>query len=577
MLTRLLRAHLAPYARPLTAVASLQLVGAVASLYLPSMSADIIDRGIATGDVPHILRTGGWMLLVSVLQMVCLIAAVSLGARAAMGFGRDLRAAIFRRVGEFSGREIAGFGVSSLITRSTNDVQQVQNLVLMTCTMLVAAPIMCVGGVITAVREDPGLAWVMAVSLGVLTVAVVQIARRMLPRFRAMQVLIDGVNRVLREQIIGIRVVRAFVREGHEAERFARANAELTRTARRAGRSMALLFPIVMLVLNVSGVAVVWFGAVRADAGQIQIGTLTAFLSYLLQILMSVMMAAYMLLMVPRAAACAERVMQVLDAPPSVAPAARPVTELRGPGDLELRAVRFQYPGAARPVLGGITFRAEAGRTTAVIGGTGSGKTTLVSLVPRLLDVTGGSVLVDGVDVRDLDQELLWSRIGLVPQKPYLFSGTVATNLRHGRPDATAEELWAALEVAQARDFVASLPGGLDAPIAQGGTNVSGGQRQRLAIARAVVKRPRIYLFDDAFSALDSGTDARLRAALRPVTADAAVVVVAQRVSTIVDADQIVVLEDGAIAGIGTHGRLLETCPTYAEIAESQLMPGPVG
>jgi ATP-binding cassette subfamily B protein len=429
---------------------------------------------------------------------------------------------------------------------------------------------MCVGGVIMALREDLGLSWLMLVSVPVLVLAIGLIIRRMVPQFRSMQTRIDAVNRVLREQIGGVRVVRAFVREPYETDRFGAANTDLTATALRVGRLQALIFPIVMLVLNASSVAVLWFGAFRVDAREIQIGALTAFLNYLMQILMSVMMATFMLMMVPRAAVCAERIVEVLDTETSVAPARRPVIELPYHGLLELRDVRFQYPGAAAPVLRDISFRAEAGRTTAIIGSTGAGKTTLLSLVPRLFDVTGGAVEVDGVDVRELDEDLLWSRIGIVPQRPYLFSGTVASNLRYGNPDATDSELWACLEIAQGRDFVEAMPDGLYAPIAQGGTNVSGGQRQRLAIARALVRRPEIYLFDDSFSALDLGTDARLRAALRPVTADAAVVIVAQRVSTIVDADQIIVLEGGAIVGVGTHAELLGTCPTYAEIVESQ-------
>jgi ATP-binding cassette subfamily B multidrug efflux pump len=574
MLTRLLRTYLRPYRRPLTAVVLLQLVGTMASLYLPSLNADIIDKGIAKGDTDYILGTGGWMLLVSGVQIACSIAAVYFGARTAMSFGRDVREALFRRVGEFSGREVAQFGAPSLITRNTNDVQQVQMLVVLTCTMLVAAPIMCAGGVIMALREDLGLSWLMLVSVPVLVVAIGLIIRKMIPQFREMQTRIDAVNRVLREQITGIRVVRAFVREPYEVRRFGEANADLTATALRAGRLMVMIFPTVMLVLNASSVAVLWFGAARVDAGQIEIGALTAFLNYLMQILMSVMMATFMLIMVPRAAVCAERIGEVLDTESSVRPPTSPITRVHGRGDLELRDVRFQYPGAAAPVLRDISLRAEAGLTTAIIGSTGAGKTTLLSLVPRLFDVTGGAVLVDGADVRDLDPDLLWSRIGLVPQKPYLFSGTVASNLRYGNPDATDEELWECLEIAQARDFVDEMPGGLDAPIAQGGTNVSGGQRQRLAIARALVRRPEIYLFDDSFSALDLGTDARLRAALRPVTADAAVVIVAQRVSTIVDADQIIVLEDGEIVGSGRHAELLGSCPTYTEIVESQLAVG---
>ncbi|WP_422745307.1 ABC transporter ATP-binding protein [Micromonospora sp. WMMD754] len=570
MLIRLLRTHLRPYRRLLAAVVALQFVGTMASLYLPSLNADIIDRGVARGDTDQILRTGGWMLVVSLLQIACSIAAVYLGAKTAMGFGRDVRRAIFGHVNRFSAREVARFGAPSLITRNTNDVQQVQMLVLLSCTMLVAAPIMSVGGVVMALREDVGLSWLMLVCVPVLAVALGLIIRRMVPGFRLMQTRIDTVNRVLREQITGIRVVRAFVREPYETDRFQGANADLTATALRIGRLQALIFPIVMLVLNVSSVAVLWFGAARVDSGEIQVGALTAFLQYLMQILMAVMMATFMLMMVPRAAVCAERIEEVLDTDSSVVPAADPVTEVAGRGELELRGAGFQYPGATAPVLRDISFRARPGRTTAIIGSTGAGKTTLLTLIPRLVDPTAGAVLVDGVDVRDLAPDELWRRIGLVPQRPYLFSGTVASNLRYGNPDATDADLWAALEIAQARDFVAEMPGGLEAPIAQGGTNVSGGQRQRLAIARALVRKPEIYLFDDSFSALDLGTDARLRAALKPVTADAAVVIVAQRVSTIVDADQIIVLEDGGVVGMGRHEELLENCPTYAEIVASQ-------
>ncbi|PWU52975.1 multidrug ABC transporter ATP-binding protein [Micromonospora sp. S4605] len=570
MLIRLLRDHLRPYHRALNAVVLLQFVGTMASLYLPSLNADIIDLGVARGDTDYILRTGGWMLLVSLAQIVCSIGAVHLGARTAMGFGRDVRAAIFTHVNRFSAREVARFGAPSLITRNTNDVQQVQMLVLMSCTMLVAAPIMSVGGVVMALREDVGLSWLMLVSVPVLAVTLGLVTRRMVPGFRLMQTRIDAVNRVLREQITGIRVVRAFVREPYETRRFATVNADLTATALQTGRLMALVFPVVMLVLNLSSVAVLWFGAQRVDAGAIQVGALTAFLQYLMQILMAVMMATFMLMMVPRAAVGAERIVEVLDTDSSVLPPAAPVTEVPTRGELELRGVRFQYPGAAEPVLRDVSFRVTAGTTTAIVGSTGAGKTTLLSLIPRLVDATAGAVLVDGVDVRELAPDELWRRIGLVPQRPYLFTGTVASNLRYGNPDATDAELWAALEIAQARDFVAAMPEGLAAPIAQGGTNVSGGQRQRLAIARALVRRPEIYLFDDSFSALDLGTDARLRAALRPVTADAAVVIVAQRVSTIVDADQIIVLENGGVVGVGRHEQLLKTCPTYAEIVASQ-------
>ncbi|HEY9411805.1 MAG TPA: ABC transporter ATP-binding protein [Jiangellaceae bacterium] len=570
MLIRLLRTHLRPYRRWLLAVVVLQLIGTLASLYLPSLNADIIDDGIAKGDTGFILTTGGWMLTVSLLQIACAIGAVYFGARTAMAFGRDVRAAVFHRVGDFSAREVGQFGAPSLITRNTNDVQQVQMLVMMSCTLLVAAPIMMVGGVIMALREDLELSWLLLVCVPILIIGIGLIASRMVPEFRAMQVRIDSVNRVLREQITGIRVVRAFVRERFEARRFAGANAELTETALRVGRLMAMMFPFVMLVFNASSVAVLWFGGHRIEADEMQVGALTAFLAYLMQILMSVMMATFMLVMVPRAAVCAERITQVLDTDSSVVPPSAP-TRLSQPATLELRAAGFSFPGAAEPVLREVSFTTRPGQTTAIIGSTGSGKTTLVNLIPRLIDATAGAVLVGGVDVRDLDPEDLRRRIGLVPQKPYLFSGTVASNLRYGNPEATDDELWAALETAQARDFVEAMPEGLDGPIAQGGTNVSGGQRQRLAIARALVRTPEIYLFDDSFSALDLSTDARLRAALRPQVTDAAMVIVAQRVSTIADADQIVVLEDGAVVGLGTHDELVETCPTYAEIVESQL------
>jgi len=570
LLISLLRTHLRPYKRELTYVVLLQFVGTLASLYLPRLNADIIDKGIVTGDTDYILHTGGWMLLVTAIQVACSIVAVYFGARAAMSFGRDLRGAIFHRVGEFSGREVGRFGAPSLITRTTNDVQQVQMLVVITCTMLVAAPIMCVGGIIFALREDLGLSWLMIVCVPAMALIVFLIARAMIPQFRLMQTRIDTVNRVLREQIAGIRVVRAFVREPFETKRFDVANRDLTETALRAGRLQAMIFPTIMFVFNASSVAVLWFGAFRVDSGQIQIGALTAFLSYLVQILMSVMMATFMLMMVPRAAVCAERITEVLDTSSSVLPPEDAVTEVRGRGEVELRGVQFKYPGAEVPVLCDVSLTAEPGRTTAIIGSTGAGKTTLLSLIPRLFDVTGGSVLVDGVDVRELDFDVLWNRIGLVPQKAYLFSGTIASNLRYGRPDATDEELWHHLEIAQARDFVEELSEGLSAPVAQGGTNLSGGQRQRIAIARALVRQPEIYLFDDSFSALDLGTDARLRAALRPVTADAAVIIVAQRVSTIIDADRIVVLEDGRVVGTGTHEELMETSQTYREIVESQ-------
>jgi len=575
MLIKLLRTYLRPYTTALIAVVALQLVATMASLYLPSLNADIIDKGVAKGDTGYILNTGGWMLLVTLAQITCSIGAVYFGARAAMSFGRDVRSAIFHRVGTFSAREVGKFGAPSLITRNTNDVQQVQMLVLMTATLMVSAPIMCVGGIIMALRQDVGLSWLMAVSIPVLVTAISLIVVRMVPLFRAMQARIDVVNRVLREQLSGIRVVRAFVRERDEAERFAEANAALTSTALQAGRLMVLIFPTVMLILNASSVAVLWFGAGRVDSGEMQIGALTAFLMYLMLILTSVMMATFMAIMIPRAAVSSDRISEVLNTESSVVPPEHPVKEVHSRGELELRHVEFRYPGAAAPVLQNISFRARAGQTTAVIGSTGAGKTTLISLVPRLFDATSGEVLIDGVGVRDLDPDMLWNRIGLVPQKPYLFTGTVASNLRYGNPQATDAELWQALEVAQAADFVRAMPGGLEARIAQGGTNVSGGQRQRLAIARALVRQPEIFLFDDSFSALDLATDARLRAALRPHTARATVVIVSQRVSTVSNADQIIVLDDGAIVGLGRHEELLKTCPTYVEIVQSQLAAEP--
>jgi ATP-binding cassette subfamily B protein len=571
MLIPLLRKYLVAYRGPLTAVVIFQLIGTIASLYLPALNAEIIDQGVAKGDTEFILSTGMVMLGVTVLQIICTIIAVYFGARTAMGFGRDVRAALFHQVGSFSDREMAKFGAPTLITRNTNDVTQVQMLVLMTCTLLVAAPIMCIGGIFMALKTDLGLAWLLLVSVPVLVIAIGAIVTKMIPQFRLMQARIDLVNRVLREQITGIRVVRAFVREPLETRRFATANEELTDTAVRAGRLMALMFPTVMLVLNASSVAVLWFGGHRVNDGDIEIGALLAFLNYLMQILFSVMMATFMAVMVPRAAVSADRITEVLGTNSSVIPPSKPVSPQTNTGLVELDSVEFSYPGASEPVLRDITLRARPGTTTAIIGSTGAGKTTLLSLIPRLFDATGGTVAVDGVNVRDFDPETLWDRIGLVPQKPFLFTGTVASNLRYGNPDATDQQLWTALTIAQARDFVAAMPEGLDSAITQGGSNVSGGQRQRLAIARALVAEPNIYLFDDSFSALDLATDARLRAALKPVTADRTVIIVAQRVSTIADADQIVVLEDGRIVGVGTHAELLETSPTFVEIVQSQL------
>ena len=571
MLLRLVRLYAAPYRRPLTYVVVLQFIGTMGALYLPSLNADIIDNGVITGDTAYIFRIGALMLAVTFVQIICSIGAVWFGAKTAMSFGRDVRTAIFHRVGTFSQREVQDFGAPSLITRQTNDVQQVQMLVLLSCTLMVMAPIMMVGGIIMAIREDLGLSWLIAVTVPVLAVLLGFIISRMVPSFRLMQARIDEVNRLLREQITGVRVVRAFVREPRETERFDAANRDLTTVAIRAGRWQALMFPTVMLVANVASVAVLWFGGHRVESGEMQIGALTAYLSYLLQIVMAVMMGTFMMMMIPRSAVCADRMMEVLDTDSSVVPAADPVIDLPERGTLAFDEVEFSYPGADAPVLQDLTFRAEPGQTVAVIGSTGAGKSTLVNLVPRLFDVTGGTVEVDGIDVRRLEPDQLWSVIGLVPQKAYLFSGTVRSNLLHGKPEATDDELWGALEIAQADGFVRAMPDGLDAPIVQGGTNVSGGQRQRLAIARAVVRRPEIYLFDDSFSALDLATDARLRAALRPVTRDATVLLVAQRVSTIRDADLILVLEDGRVVGRGTHPELLDDCPTYQEIVASQL------
>jgi len=571
VLVTLLRRYLRPYWPLLVAVVVFQLAQSIASLYLPSLNADIIDDGVATGDTGTIFRLGGIMLAITLVQVACAIAAVYFGARAAMALGRDLRRAVFRRVSDFSEQEVSRFGAPSLITRSTNDVQQVQMLVLMSCTILVSAPILAIGGVIMALREDLQLSWIMVVAVPVLLVSVGLIISRMVPLFQSMQRKIDNVNRVLREQLTGIRVIRAFVREGVESERFDEANDQLTDTALRAGRLFALVFPIVMLVLNLSSIAVLWFGAFRVEDGSMQIGSLTAFLSYLIQILMAVMMATMIAFLLPRAAVSAGRIGEVLETEPSVVEPTAPVSELSEPGTVEFRDVTFAYPGADEPVLREVSFTARPGEVTAIIGSTGAGKTTIVNLAARLFDATSGSVRVGGVDVRELDPEVLNAQFGLVPQKPYLFAGTVASTLRYGNPDASDEELWAALETAQARDFVEAMPEQLEAPIAQGGTNVSGGQRQRLSIARALVKRPSVFLFDDSFSALDTATDARLRAALERTVGDATMIVVAQRVATITGADQILVIEDGRIVDRGTHTELLERSQPYREIVESQL------
>jgi ATP-binding cassette subfamily B multidrug efflux pump len=562
MLIPLLRTYLAPYKMPIVALILLQLVATLAALFLPSLNADIIDKGVTTGDTGYILSAGG--------VMISSVSAVFIGARAAMGVGRDLRGAILHRVGTFSAREVGQFGAPSLITRNTNDVQQVQLVIVMGFTIVVMAPIMCVGGIVMSLREDLGLSWILMIAVPGLAISMGLIIIKMVPAFRSMQKRIDAVNRVLREQITGIRVVRAFVREDFEIDRFGSANAALTGTALRVGRLMALMFPTVMLISNVTSVAVIWFGGHAIDEGTMQIGSLTALLSYIMLILMSVMMASFIAMMVPRASVCADRISEVLATESSVVLPREPKTFVSSPGTVELVNAEFSFPGAEYPVLCGVNLTAEAGKITAIIGGTGSGKSTLVNLIPRLIDVTGGEVRVGGVDIRELDLDLLRSEIGLIPQKPYLFSGTIASNLRYGKSDATDDELWEALEIAQGADFVRAMPEGLETPVAQGGTTVSGGQRQRLAIARALVRKPSIYLFDDSFSALDLTTDANLRAALKAVTRDACMIVVAQRVSTIIDADQILVLDDGKPVGVGTHDQLMADCPTYAEIVDSQ-------
>ena len=570
MLIRLLRERLRPYLGLVAVVVVLQLVQAIANLYLPALNADIIDDGVAQGDTGVIIRLGGIMLAVTVLQVICAVGAVYAGAKVAMSVGRDVRAAVFDRVQTFSARELGHFGAPTLITRNTNDVTQIQTVTFMTLTIMVAAPVMLVGGVIMALREDVQLSGLLLVIVPVLAGLLAFAVLKLRPMFGAMQKYIDAANRIMREQISGIRVIRAFVRDTHERERFAKANADLTDVAIRVGRLMSFMFPSVFLIMNLSSAAVLWFGGQRIEAGSMQVGSLIAFLSYLMQILMSVMMAVMMFMLVPRAEVSAGRITEVLGTTSTVVPPAEPITERTGRGHLELRGVGFSYPGAADPVLRGVSFTAAPGETTAVIGSTGSGKTTLLQTIPRLYDVTEGAVLVDGVDVRDLALEALWGTIGLVPQKPYLFSGTVASNLRYGKSDASDDELWHFLEVAQAAEFVRAM-GGLEAEITQGGTNVSGGQRQRLAIARALVRRPEIYLFDDSFSALDFATDAALRAALRPETRDATVVVVAQRVSTIRYADRIVVLDDGVVVGTGSHAELMATNETYREIVLSQV------
>ncbi len=566
----LLRRYLPRYRWPLLLVIVLLFVGAVGTLYLPELNAEIINNGVVTGDTDYILRTGAVMLAVSLLLMAAAIVAVYYSAKIAMGFGRDVRSAIFRSVESLSQADINRFGTATLITRNTNDVQQVQQVLLMALTMMITAPILTVGGLIMALRQDVPLSGILLVVIPLLLVFIALVMRRALPLFGALQRRTDHINLVTRETLTGIRVIRAFVRTAHEEERFDDANRDYMSTALSLNRLFAVTMPALMLLMNLSLVAVLYLGAFRVETGEMPIGNLTAFTQYIMQILFAIMTAVLMLVVIPRAAVSGGRIQEVLDARPSIADPDSP-REPSTRGHIELRGVTFGYPGADQPVLREISFEARPGETTAIVGSTGSGKTTLVNLLPRLYDVTGGAVLVDGVDVREVDRQVLWRRIGMVPQRAYLFSGTVASNLRYGDESASDEALWHALEVAQARDFVAEMPEGLEAPIAQGGTNVSGGQRQRLAIARALVKRPDIYIFDDSFSALDFRTDARLRAALGRELDDATVIIVAQRVGTILHADRIVVLEAGAVAGIGTHQELMAGCETYREIVLSQV------
>ena len=581
MLVKVLRTHLRPYKRELRLIILFQTIQASMALTLPTLNGNIINKGVLnfeggvlSPDHGYIRSAGALMLVVTLLQGAFAWAAVYYGAKVAMGFGKEIRASLFHQVTDFSAREVGAFGAPSLITRITNDVQQVQMLVVMTCTMAIAAPITIVVGVVMAIREDPGLSMVLLVSIPAAAIILGTLVAKMVPAFQQMQERIDQINRVLREQITGIRVVRAFVREPQEGVRFSRSNAELTEVALRGGRLMSSMFPLVNLIINLSSAGVIWLGANRVASGAIDVGALVAYLSYLAQILWSVVMATFMVSMIPRASVASVRVQEVLDTPSTVVPPELGVQTLGERGQVELRDVGFHYPGAEHPVLSGLSFTASAGTTTAIVGSTGAGKTTLVHLIPRLFDATSGSVLVGGVDVRDIDPDVLTGAIGLVPQRPYLFSGTVASNLRYGKPDATEDEMWEALRIAQAEDFVRNMPGGLEASIEQGGTNVSGGQRQRLSIARALIRKPAIYLFDDSFSALDLATDARLREALAPYTRDAAVIIVAQRISTISTADQIVVLDDGVVVGMGTHEELLASSPTYAEIVESQIGEG---
>lgn len=571
MLLKIILRHSKPYAGWITAVVILQLATTIATLYLPSLNAKIIDTGVVHADIGYIWRTGGIMLIVAFIQIITAIGAVYFGAKTSMSIGRDIRQSVFVKVSTFSAQDVNKFGAATLITRGTNDVQQVQMLTLMALNFMITAPIMSIGGVIMAIREDPGLSWLVWVSVPLVLIVVGILVIKLMPLFRDMQGRIDGINGVLREQITGIRVVRAFVREKHETERYADANQELTTLGVKVGNLFVLMFPAISMILHLSTAAVLWFGGHRVDSGVVEVGALTAFLQYMLQILMAVMMGTFMAMMVPRAMVSADRIGEVLGSDPSMQDAENVAIPLPTPGTVEFRNVSFGYPGADAPVLSDVSFVAQPGQTTAIIGSTGAGKTTLLNLVPRLYDATEGEVLIGGVPVRDLGRDQLAQNISAVPQRPYLFSGTVASNLRFGAKDATEEELWEALRIAQADDFVSERENELESKIAQGGTNVSGGQRQRLCIARALAAKPNTYLFDDSFSALDVSTDAKLRAALDEPTKDAAVIIVAQRVSTITGADQILVLEHGVIVARGTHEELLETSETYQEIVSSQL------
>jgi len=576
MLLRLLRTYLKPYARQVVVLVVLLVAQTVGNLYLPNLNADIINNGVIVGNLHYIVGTGEWMLALTLLVGLCSVIAVYWASRVAMGAGADIRGAVFTRVQSFSSRDMNSFGTASLITRNTNDIQQIQLFLQMALTMMVIAPIMCVGGIVMALREGAQLSTLLLVTMPIMGGFIGVVMVKVIPQFRSMQAKIDRINQVLREQITGVRVIRAFVRNDAEADRFSVANADLTNTALSVNRTFALALPVMMVILNLSSVAVIWFGGRLVSEGSMPIGNLTAFLTYILQILLSVMMAVMVAILLPRAAASAERVQDVIDTVPVVADPHAPVTPKVRNGIVQFANVSFAYPGSERPVVDDLSFTLAPGQMSAIIGGTGSGKTTLLNLIPRFFDASSGSILVNDVDVREQRQEELWSSIGLVPQAAYLFSGTVASNLRFAKPDASDAEMWRALEVAQARDFVMAMPGGLDAPIDQGGTNVSGGQRQRLSIARALVKQPRVLLFDDCFSALDAATDARLRAALRVGISDATIVIVAQRVSTIMDADQIIVLDDGQIVGSGTHDQLVRSCDPYREIVVSQLGEGAV-